>query len=156
VQKITKSDSGTYLLEIRANNDFTINHKNFSDIIFRKGFYYYSGSAVKNLKSRISRHVQKEKKIHWHIDYLTTKITNKVERVFIFEGKQKQNECEVIFFLKSQMKLEFEIHKFGNSDCNSCNSHLLYSKKKISYNQLLSLYQSTVRLIPSTKLTFGL
>ncbi|OPX33398.1 hypothetical protein B1H10_06095 [candidate division KSB1 bacterium 4484_188] len=38
---------------------------------FPPGFYIYTGSQQRSLLKRVERHLRPEKKIHWHIDYLT-------------------------------------------------------------------------------------
>jgi len=42
--------------------------------MFPKGYYCYTGSArgsgSTNLKHRIGRHLKKEKRMFWHIDYV--------------------------------------------------------------------------------------
>lgn len=35
------------------------------------GLYAYIGSAMNNIEKRILRHLRKNKRKHWHIDYLT-------------------------------------------------------------------------------------
>ncbi|KPU62952.1 endonuclease [Thermococcus sp. EP1] len=38
-----------------------------------KGYYVYVGSAMNSLEKRVLRHFKKEKRFHWHIDYLLDK-----------------------------------------------------------------------------------
>lgn len=40
---------------------------------FSIGYYFYVGSAQRNLYSRIERHSRKDKTLRWHIDYLSVK-----------------------------------------------------------------------------------
>jgi sugar fermentation stimulation protein A len=77
---------------------------------------------MKNLKCRVARHLRKNKKKHWHIDYLTEK--NKVIKVF--EIKSLRNiECEIA---KELDKIsDNKIDSFGCTDCK-CKSHLFYFK----------------------------
>lgn len=153
MQKIT-SNSGVYLLEIFASTSFKISNKNFKNIIFPKGYYYYSGSAQKNLIQRIKRHLRKGKNIYWHIDYLTSNPTNTISSIFILENGKKNYECNFVLVLLKDFNLKIAANNFGNGDCNSCESHLLYSKKKINHSHFISRYQSIVRLIPSSKEIF--
>lgn len=144
-------NSGVYILELFAEEDFQIPHKKFQSINFNKGYFYYFGSAQTNLRQRVERHIKREKNKHWHIDYLTTKMNISVERVFIIPGLLKNYECILVDNLEKKFKLNNSIANFGNSDCGICKSHLLYSETKINYNHLCSLYQSTVLFIPSSK-----
>ena len=149
MQKQTEN-SGIYVLEILVSKRLKLNHKIFSEKNFPKGYYYYIGSAQKNLHKRIQRHIKKTKKLHWHIDYLTSIKEILITNVFIIPNFKKENECKLVGQLENVFGLEHKIIGFGNSDCNECKSHLLYIKEKISYNQLCSLYQSTVLFIPSS------
>jgi len=150
VLKITNRDNGIYILEIFAKEDFTVFSKTFSGYVFPEGYYYYVGSAQKNFRSRILRHLKKEKTVHWHIDNITTIHSNLITNVYIFINKTKDFECQLVQNLINSTALKYSAKNFGNSDCNICSSHLLYSKKKIPYNQFSRLYQSIVRFKPSS------
>ncbi len=147
-QKITDALRGTYLLEIHAVKPFEIKAKKFLGVKFPEGYYYYSGSAQKNYEGRLQRHIKPFKRIHWHIDHLTTVPTNKITRIFLFENAPRETECRIVQDLIARFSLSEEFKGFGNSDCKTCGTHLLYSEKPINHNHFISLYQSTVRLIP--------
>jgi len=154
VQKLIKVDSGIYLLELYISPSVKLSSTRFPRELFADGYYYYAGSAQKKLKSRIERHLKKNKKVHWHIDHLTTG-TGAISRLWIFENASKDLECELVQFLQKNLKFEIPINNFGNGDCtNKCPSHLLYSEKRIDQSQLFSLYHSIVCLIPSSKEIF--
>ena len=55
-----------------------------------KGYYIYTGSAKNGLKARVERHLHKEKKRYWHIDYLLDYA--KVLQVFLFKDGTS-DEC---------------------------------------------------------------
>lgn len=148
MQKLT-SDSGIYILELFCTKALKIMHPKFRDYEFSQGNYYYIGSAQKNLKNRIARHLKKDKKLHWHIDYFTSENDVKITRVFILPNFTKEFECRVVFKMGNIFKLQHKVLGFGNSDCNICKSHFLFSAKPIDYNHLCSLYHSTVLFIPS-------
>ncbi len=143
-------NSGIYILEIENKVDFQLLTKRFDVILLKKGFYYYVGSAQKNLQSRIKRHISKSKKIHWHIDNITTQKQTNISRIFIIPEANKKEECITVKLMFSRFKLQFPVRNFGNSDCNSCIAHLLFSKKRISYSHFSDLYHSTVCFIPSS------
>jgi len=138
VHKIINSDSGIYLLEIYAAIKFKIDIKRYSHIIFPPGYYYYTGSAQKNLLKRIERHCSKSKTIHWNIDHITDNKNTKVTRVFIFKDSAKSFECELTNILHNSLKLAFSVRGFGNSDCNTCTSHLLYHSARLDEHELIS------------------
>lgn len=148
--KITDINSGTYLLEIFASEPFSVEIDSFLGKTFPAGYYYYSGSAQKNLAQRVERHQLETKNVHWHIDHLTSISTNKIKTVFLFEKANKNFECEVISELTENFKLRIAAKGFGNSDCRRCPTHLLYCKQKMTHSHFISRYQSTVRLMPTS------
>ena len=86
---------------------------------FKPGIYKYTGSAKKNLNSRLQRHLTKDKKSHWHIDYLTSHPDIIIIQVKRFETK----ECQ----LNQQTNGKIPHPGFGSTDCRQhCGSHLKY------------------------------
>ena len=112
---------GCYCLIIKVDETSTIKiGKKLGEIQFKKGFCVYVGSAMNSLESRLKRHLSKEKKMHWHIDYLL----KKAEIVDIIYNEDKKVECELSQYLASKTE---GIKDFGCSDCE-CESHLHYFK----------------------------
>uniref|UniRef100_A0A7V5K2G2 DNA/RNA nuclease SfsA n=1 Tax=Thermodesulfobacterium geofontis TaxID=1295609 RepID=A0A7V5K2G2_9BACT len=119
-------DKGIYLLVFKIKNKEKLKIGNLGERIFKKGFYVYVGSAMNSLSKRINRHLRKNKKLKWHIDYLLQKGENlKAIPIRSFEKR----ECEIAKDL-SLISQEI-IPDFGASDCK-CKSHLFY----FSYNPL--------------------
>lgn len=114
-----------------AGKNFTAELKRFGSVKLSAGYYYYIGSAQKNLQQRIDRHLKKEKKLFWHIDYLTTNPSLSIKNIITFSHKEKSYECVLVNRLSMKYNLLYPIKKFGNSDCRNCESHLLYSKRPI-------------------------
>ncbi len=116
-----KEDRGAYLLLITIQHaEQVITVGKLGEIHFKKGYYIYTGSAKKNLSKRISRHISKKKKFHWHIDYLTVK-ADSIMPFPVYTGKNI--ECSMAQDLE---KIADEsIRGFGSSDC-TCSSHLFY------------------------------
>lgn len=144
------NNTGIYVLELKVKNKFTFSHHKLGVKDLVKGYYYYFGSAQINLSQRINRHLNKNKKEHWHIDFLTCNDNILINKIFIIKNLNKDYECKIANGLKQSFNLKIPIKNFGNSDCNKCESHLLFSKIEIDYNHLCSLYQSTVLCIPSS------
>ena len=88
---------------------------------FRKGFYFYVGSAQRNLSARLERHGKKTKPLRWHIDYLSTK--TEMLGAITMAGLRRR-ECELAKKLAGIY--EIAIPRFGASDCR-CGGHLFYS-----------------------------
>lgn len=89
---------------------------------FEPGTYLYIGSARNGLSGRIARHLRKEKKIFWHIDYFL----QKAEIKEIWVKNDYFDECLTLDKAKKSVKnSRFPLKKFGSSDCR-CPSHLIY------------------------------
>ncbi len=84
-----------------------------------KGSYLYLGSAPS--PARVYRHLMKEKKKHWHIDFLLD--FAEIKGVFIKASKGK--ECSIGKFLGKK-----GIKGFGNSDCKDY-THLFFKNKEV-------------------------
>lgn len=116
---------GAYILLCSLKKSSEIQIGVLGRIYFEKGFYLYTGSAMNGLKSRLERHLRKEKKFHWHIDYLLSK--GHIEEIFYSEAKNKNMEC--INAEKLENMGGTPVKGFGCSDCN-CKSHLCYFTEK--------------------------
>jgi len=119
-------DSGFYLLLIRNDSEFEIKVGARGAEKFCKGYYVYTGSAKKALKARLSRHLRKQKKFHWHIDYLLEK--TEVIGVFVREIKAGFSECDLAERVSGAEGAMILNRRFGASDCK-CPGHLHYFKK---------------------------
>ena len=116
---------GSYLLVIKLENDNTIPIGKLGEILLKKGFYVYVGSALNGLEQRIQRHLRENKKIHWHIDYLLKYA--KVINAFYKENNIRE-ECLIAKIFEGTLH---SISGFGCSDCK-CKSHLFYRE----YNEI--------------------
>jgi len=61
---------GIYVLIIRFKRKIKICVGKLGPVLFTEGLYFYVGKALGSLESRIERHLQRNKKNFWHIDYL--------------------------------------------------------------------------------------
>jgi len=87
------------------------------------GCYVYIGSArgPGGLQARIARHAAAGKRVRWHVDQLTSGVT---ELVYVVYAEAKVRECVLTPRLE-RLGFEHPIPGFGSSDCRSCRSHLL-------------------------------
>jgi Uri superfamily endonuclease len=107
----------TLIILLDAPADILIGRRgNYS---FRAGYYAYVGSALNSLEKRIRRHLRKEKKLHWHIDYL---MQYAVVGAVIYAETNSNQECRVAQKLLEVLE---SVPGFGCSDC-PCPSHLFY------------------------------
>jgi sugar fermentation stimulation protein A len=126
---LIRKDKGSYVLIIHVKEEKEIPVGSLGPVRFKKGFYCYSGSALHSLHHRIQRHVRKRKKIHWHIDYLTTK-ADAAKAYPIYS--MRRLECSLARELA--LIADHSIKGFGCSDCG-CPSHLFYFKDNPEKNE---------------------
>jgi Uri superfamily endonuclease len=114
---------GVYVLVISVGKNVGINVGALGPMDFEKGLYAYVGSAQNGLEKRIERHLRKDKRKFWHIDYLLDNDSVKVVDVFCKEAG-KPEECKIA---EEISKIGIPIKKFASSDCK-CKSHLIKLK----------------------------
>ena len=148
--RITDSNSGIYILELYAKDKFRIDIKKFQNTILKSGFYYYIGSAQKNLSQRIERHFKTDKKIHWHIDHLTANTKVTLKKVYVLPDAPKNLEKEIANIFPEVFGGEIFLTGFGNSDTKGTITHLFYRSKPIPHNHFSDRYQSIVSVKPSS------
>lgn len=83
------------------------------------------GSAQRNLQARLERHGRRDKKLRWHLDYLSTCAT--MLGAIMIPGA-KNRECEIAAELGRLYQRP--IRNFGASDCR-CGGHLFYADELI-------------------------
>ena len=74
------------------------------------------------IDARIARHLRKEKRFHWHIDYLLERCS--IIRYAIEESSTRQ-ECRVNSRTLAMDGAKVVVRGFGSSDCG-CVAHLVY------------------------------
>ena len=114
---------GSYVLLIELPEEQTIAIGGLQDVCFPRGCYAYVGSAMGGVKSRVSRHLRRDKKPHWHIDYLLEKAS--VVDISVCQSEDRV-ECTIAQALGSQFD---SIPGFGSSDCR-CRSHLFFTAEE--------------------------
>lgn len=116
-------DSGLYIaiFHLAETRDITIGK--LGTFAFTSGFYYYVGTAQRNLDARIERHGRPDKPLRWHIDYLSAHAP--MLGAILIDGP-RDLECD----LAAQLRDLYEptVPNFGASDCR-CGGHLFYSRE---------------------------
>jgi sugar fermentation stimulation protein A len=111
-------DSGCYIVILHLEKDTEITIGELGNILFRKGYYLYTGSAKKSLTKRLERHQRSRKNLFWHIDYLR-------EKTSFHKGLPVRTSEDIECALAAGLQeiANWSIPRFGCSDC-SCKSHL--------------------------------
>jgi Uri superfamily endonuclease len=115
-------DRGLYLLVLRLKKGQKIKAGKLPEAYFNSGCYLYVGRAKRGLKRRLDRHLRKDKKLFWHIDYFLrkTEVMDVWIKLYYFD------ECRIVSQIRKFLKNSgIPQKKFGASDCR-CPSHLLY------------------------------
>lgn len=111
-------DRGAYILLLSLKRNERLSAGSLSHRDFRKGYYLYVGSAMKNLSQRIERHKRARKNLHWHIDHLRARS----EFLAALPVRSSARlECDLADALSAIA--QDAVPGFGCSDC-SCASHL--------------------------------
>jgi len=139
---------GSYILLVELATEKNVFIGKLGYLFFPKAFYAYVGSAINGLEARLARHLRKEKRLHWHIDYLLKEaeiadIILCFSEPFAFchseglaealskaKGQRPKNlaqgKLRMECFLAQALAKEFpSIPGFGSSDCK-CQSHLYF------------------------------
>ncbi len=117
---------GTYALFVRVIDPATIEVGRLR-ILLSPGVYVYVGSAggPGGLKARIVRHFKRYKKIHWHIDKLTTSEEVIVEGVCYVAGPYGPLIEACVSTCMERTGLS-PIPNFGATDDPISNTHLFF------------------------------
>jgi Uri superfamily endonuclease len=113
---------GVYAMVLRVSRETLIVVGRLGRREFRAGYYVYTGSGLNSLPSRVSRHLKRSKKKHWHIDYLTTSPSVRVLGL-AWRKTDRRLECEAS--RRMNVDADGSVVGFGCGDCK-CASHLYY------------------------------
>jgi sugar fermentation stimulation protein A len=127
-------DRGSYLLVLEITRSRSVNVGGLGRILFRKGYYVYTGSARANLTKRIERHLRGRKKFHWHIDYLRDRAESCKALPVRTSGDLEHDLARALTNLA-----DWTIPRFGSSDCK-CPTHLFgFRENPIHMPQFIDL-----------------
>ncbi|GBC70813.1 hypothetical protein HRbin02_00584 [Candidatus Calditenuaceae archaeon HR02] len=112
---------GTYVLVIVLRRPIIVRVGRLGRLSFKRGVYVYVGTARRGLGPRIRRHLAKRKRLHWHIDWVTSCRAFEVCEVWVSETLGI--ECKLATELIRQA--DGFVPRFGSSDCR-CRSHFVY------------------------------
>jgi Uri superfamily endonuclease len=119
---LSKDDKGTYILVIELSKTQNLRPGKLPRSEFKYGMYLYIGRDRRALQARLKRHLRKDKKTFWHIDYLLKKA--QVKEIWI--KKDFFDECETASQIREFSPFVLSAQQgFGSSDCG-CPGHLFY------------------------------
>lgn len=116
------TEKGTYALLLCLDRETNISVGRLGLFSFPAGYYLYFGSALGGLFPRLRRHLDRDKRPRWHIDYLR-RYSQVIEVWYVLSGEHL--ECAWCQIAAAMPQAQSVIPGFGSSDCR-CRSHLLY------------------------------
>ena len=130
--------AGTYILFMQMHKPKSIQVGKLGEFMFRPGYYCYIGSAFGpgGLRARVNRHILKNKKKKWHIDYIREEVS--LFKIW-YSIKPIKLECSTVKHF-NKIGCIFPVKGFGSSDCK-CLSHLVQLKSLPDLSQFKN-YQS--------------
>ena len=118
---------------IYISEDLKVRVGQLGEVSFKKGDYIYIGSAIGCLEVRLRRHLKKDKKSFWHIDYL---LENKKVKILQIWTIDKKMECQTAEVFCQDPTTEIIKKGFGSSDCK-CLTHLFFIKDEKKTEKIL-------------------
>ncbi len=121
---------GAYVLVLYSSSNKSVQIGRLGKMKLKPGWYIYTGSAFGSggLAARLKRHLSKQKKIYWHIDYLLQHI--KLREIWFTDHFEKL-ELEWVKILSLLSGNNIPMKNFGSSD-SKLDSHLFYFENRPS------------------------
>jgi len=134
---------GTYALILRCDAPDRRQVGALGSIEIRPGYYIYVGSALGpgGIRARVSRHLRKAGKLHWHIDYLRPNMP--VVEIWFAEAALNLEHAWAEG-LRQWDLTGIPAAGFGASDCR-CESHLFYCDARPMLEHIRERLVSPVR-----------
>lgn len=121
---MVKKGSYALVIVLEKGNRLTVGR--LGTFEFPSGLYLYMGSALNGLYSRVRRHIRHKKRLHWHVDYLTSGAA--VEQVWYALGEERR-ECRWSAVALAE-GAAVVAPGFGSSDCR-CVTHLFHVRDEV-------------------------
>ena len=120
-----ETKTGTYVLVLKNYSSQEVEIGQWGTLDLSPGYYLYIGSAFGpgGVFSRVARHCRKEKRKHWHIDFLREKTTLLAIWVDHSPFRLEHDWAKGA----TRMKGLIPVRGFGCSDCQ-CDAHLFFSE----------------------------
>jgi Uri superfamily endonuclease len=135
---------GTYTIIVRCKHASYSTFGKLGRARLQRGYYLYTGSALGrgavSLERRIERHMRRQKRLRWHVDYLTSRPDCNVTGV-VYVISDSRLECKVNSSLSKKLNVSPVLLKIGATDCK-CNGHLLGPVRRLNERYLMRLLGS--------------
>lgn len=125
---------GTYALILHCNVSTEYRIGALGPIQFDMGYYIYVGSALGpgGIRARVSRHLRKTGKLHWHIDYLRRHMA--VHEIWYVVAASVLEHAWARA-IGDWTSARTQLRGFGASDCK-CESHLFFCRVRPRFEHI--------------------
>ncbi len=117
--------TGTYALRFCLGQALPLRVGRLGTFVLPAADLVYVGSALGpgGVEARLARHIRRNKRPHWHIDYLTLQVPPVLWRL---EFGLERRECRWVRELLALPGAWAPVPGFGNGDCREgCPAHLI-------------------------------
>lgn len=113
---------GAYVLIVALDEPLALAGHGPMRAVLDPGTYAYCGSAIGpgGIGARVSRHLRRDKRAHWHVDRLTN-----AGRVVSVRAVPGGRECDLLDEMLAVPGATTPVPGFGSTDCRRCRSHLV-------------------------------
>ncbi len=114
---------GAYALILHIAHPVSVKRPRTARKPLAPGWYVYAGSArgPGGIRARLARHFRADKRMHWHIDQLTS-----LSGVRMWASPAPGgHECDLVAQLSNSGLFRTPCAGFGSTDCRQCEGHLL-------------------------------
>ena len=113
---------GAYVLIVDLDRPLQLTLPGKTGAVLEAGRYAYCGSAhgPGGIRARVLRHLRRDKRPHWHIDYLT----NAGRNVGV-QALPNGRECALLDRILAVDGVTVPVPGFGSTDCRRCPAHLV-------------------------------
>jgi Uri superfamily endonuclease len=115
-------DRGLYEVAFLLATESAIRPGALDQAVLAPGWYVYTGSARRNLRARVARHLRGSANLRWHIDYLRACVRPVAWRLHPLGSG---TECDLVEQAVSTGQAIRHPRGFGSSDCR-CGGHLTH------------------------------
>jgi Uri superfamily endonuclease len=133
--ELLPSDKGTYVLVLHLDATRRVTIARLGAFELHPGYYLYLGSAHGSggLAARVGRHLEPDKPLHWHIDYLLP-VVRPVEAWYTVSPlKFEKDWVDLLAHMKGVTP---SVPRFGASDHRrGKKSHLFYARRRPSFGE---------------------
>lgn len=138
-------EAGSYVLLLYLSARLTFEAGRLTTVTLPAGCYAYAGTAraAGGLRSRLARHKRSQKRLHWHIDYLTQQAP--IYGTY-WQVTPVPLECRWAQALLRLPGADAPVRGFGSSDCRrGCPAHLVRLPDGLPAGELEQLLDEATR-----------